>query len=74
MSDSLVSQSRMMEVLGIKQKPALKRYLDKIGVPFQISPNGNIWTVQKAFDDALTTDFENEDWELLSGPEADKYA
>lgn len=50
--DSIITQERLMEVTGIRQKAALRRHLRKAGIPFK-EPNGRIFTTQGALDAAM---------------------
>lgn len=59
--NEIVTEDDLMETLKIKQRPALKRYLISVGVEFNETPQGRIWTVQKALDRAVMTDPETDE-------------
>lgn len=52
MSDAIITQQRLLELLGLKQKAALRRHLKQAGIPFK-EPRGVIFTTQGALDAAL---------------------
>ena len=45
--DGIVSQSRLMELTGLRQPAALRRHLKRAGVPFRVV-NGKILTTEEA--------------------------
>lgn len=51
MSSNIVTESELMDGLGIKQHQALIRYLAEKGIPFELTPKGKVWTVQRALDE-----------------------
>ncbi len=51
MASNIVTETELMEGLGIKQRPALIRYLAAKGIPFELNPAGKVWTVQRALDE-----------------------
>ena len=52
MTDGIITQERLMEITGLRQKAALRRHLRKAGVPF-LEINGNIFTTEDALTDRL---------------------
>jgi hypothetical protein len=50
--DSIITQERLMEVTGLRQKAALRRHLKRAGIVFR-EVNGRILTTQGALDASL---------------------
>ena len=46
--DGVLSQSRLFELTGLRQKAALRKHLRRAGVPFR-EINGRILTTEEAF-------------------------
>ena len=51
-NDGIVSQSRLMELTGLRQPAALRRHLKRAGVPFRVV-NGKILTTEEAITAAM---------------------
>lgn len=69
MASNIVTEQELMDGLGIKQHKALIRYLASQGIPFEMTPQGKVWTVQRALDEHVIfrqkTAVENDDeWEI----------
>lgn len=69
MSSNIVNEQNLMDDLGIKQRQALIRYLAEKGIPFELTPSGKVWTVQRALDEHVIfrqkpTTADGEDWEI----------
>lgn len=50
--DGIISQDRLMELTGLRQKAALRRHLRRAGIPFR-EINGRILTTEDAFTAAM---------------------
>ena len=50
--DSIITQDRLMELAGVRQKAALRKALRRAGIPFK-ELNGRILTTQGALDAAM---------------------
>lgn len=50
--DNIIEQGRLMEVVGVRQKAALRRALRLAHIRFH-ETNGRIWTTQSAIDAPL---------------------
>lgn len=46
--DGIVSESRLFELTGLKQRAALRKHLKRAGIPFRVV-NGRILTTEEAF-------------------------
>ena len=53
MSDGVLTQDRLLELTGLRQKAALRRHLRKAGVPFR-EIGGRILTTEEAFTAVLS--------------------
>lgn len=68
---SIVTEQELKTKLDIGTRPALIRYLAQKHIPFERTPKGKVWTVQKAIDRVLIPDDNNkqdDDWELDNAP------
>lgn len=50
--DGLISQDRLLELTGLRQKAALRRHLKRAGVPYK-EIGGKILTTEDAFTSAM---------------------
>lgn len=50
--DSIIEQSRLMEVVGVRQKAALRRALKAARIRYH-ETNGRIWTTEEALNAPL---------------------
>ncbi len=51
-SDTIITEERLLEVTGLKQRAALRRHLRRAGVPFK-QINGRLLTTQGALDASM---------------------
>lgn len=67
---SILKEAELKERFDIRTKPALKRYLVQMHIPFEVTPKGMVWTVQKAIDRVLIPDDEktDNDWDFDNAP------
>lgn len=68
---TILTQAKLLELTGLRQKKALRRHLRKAGVPF-FEPNGAIFTTEEALTAALVGDAKKNkpsrlDWSRLDG-------
>lgn len=61
--DGLISQERLMDLTGLRQKAALKRHLRKAGIPYR-EVNGRILTTEAA----MTATMVGKDAKKKKGP------
>lgn len=52
MSDGIIEQTRLMKVVGVRQKAALRRHLRAARIRFH-ETNGRIWTTEEALNAPL---------------------
>lgn len=52
MTDGIIEQGRLMEVVGVRQKAALRRALKAARIRYH-ETNGRIWTTQEALNAPL---------------------
>lgn len=50
--DGILTQERLMEITGLRQRAALRRHLRKAGIPFK-EVRGVLFTTQGALDAAM---------------------
>lgn len=50
---AIIREKELKESLSIGRRPALINYLVEKNIAFEITPKGEVWTVQKAIDDAI---------------------
>lgn len=68
--DGIISQERLSELTGLRQKAALRRHLRRAGIPFR-EVGGRILTTEDAFTATLTGRAKNKktapNWDALDG-------
>ena len=66
---NIIHQKELMHDLNIKRPKALVEYLVEKRIPYDTNPKGEVWTVQRALDNAILKPAndnteEGDEWEL----------